>query len=93
MWLQHLLTQHSSLAHWDEDTMVFHADLDEWMLIVDPKRGNLADLQLAGCLKNVSQAMFQLFDTGVDKCGSDSEMDCFDPGASPCAVISNHVKH
>jgi hypothetical protein len=82
VWLQHLLTQHSSLAHWDEETMVFHADLDEFMVLVNPKGGNLADLQLAGCLKNVSQAVLQVSDMGAEECGTESEMDCFNPGAA-----------
>ena len=62
--------------------MVFHADLDEFMMLVDPEGGNLADMQLAGCMKNVSQALFRLYDTGANECGHNTEMDCFNPGAS-----------
>jgi hypothetical protein len=75
------LAQHSNLAHWNEDTMVFHADLDEFMVLVDPEGGNLADLQLEGCLQNVSQALLTASDVGANECGTDSELDCFNPGA------------
>lgn len=104
MALQHLLTQHSSLAHWDEDTMVFHADLDEFMLLVNPEAGNLADLQLAGCFQNVTQALFHLDDVGAEECGTDSELDCFQAGSAIqkigarlvfrcCMWFSNHEWH
>ena len=79
--MQHLLAQHASLAHWHERTMVFHADVDEFMALMDPAAGNLADLDLAGCLHGVTQALFWLDDAGADACGTHDELDCFRDGA------------
>jgi hypothetical protein len=79
--MQHLLAQHASLAHWHEHTMVFHADVDEFMALMDPGAGNLADLNLVGCLRGVTQALFWLDDAGANACGTNDELDCFCNGA------------
>ena len=79
--MQHLLAQHGSLVHWDENTRVYHADADEFMALMDPSAGNLADLVLAGCLQNVTQAVFDLDDMGASDCGGINELDCFVAGA------------
>jgi len=84
--VQHLVTQHGSLAHWDEDTRVFHADADEWMALMRRSGGNLADLALAGCLRDAAQAVFHLDDMGADECGDKNELDCFTPGSANVTV-------
>jgi hypothetical protein len=87
MFMQHLLAQHASLAHWDEHTMLFHADVDEFMVLMDPESGNLADLSLVGCLRGVTQAVFSLDDAGADECGEENELACFFNGVSSQSLL------
>jgi hypothetical protein len=93
--LQHLLSQHASLAHWDEGAMVFHADVDEFLALMNPSAGNLADISLHGCLKGVTQGVMWPDETRASNCLSRSrELECFMKGAlqtlsglAPCAIL------
>jgi hypothetical protein len=69
--------------------MVFHSDVDEFMALMDPDSGNLADLELTGCLRGVTQALFWLDDTGHDSCGAHDELACFGVGAHQLAYMKS----
>jgi hypothetical protein len=45
----------------------------------------------AGCLKDVTQALYATVDIGANECGDTSERDCFVPGACTFQQVLGHA--
>lgn len=64
--------------------MVFHADVDEFLALMNPLHGNLADLSLQGCLEGVTQGVMWPDETRASNCTfHHQELECFMQGAHP----------